>query len=101
MAIRFHKRFKIAPGLTLNLNKKSVSVRAGPKNAGITIGTKGSTASASVPETGLSVQKKLTKTRKKPEASAHPEMDRFGKLSGIGCLVMLAIIIGVPLLMLL
>ncbi|RYE07399.1 MAG: DUF4236 domain-containing protein [Hyphomicrobiales bacterium] len=55
MAIRFRKSIKIAPGVKLNLGKKGGSVRLGPKNAGITVGTKKTTTSASIPGTGLGV----------------------------------------------
>lgn len=55
MAIRFRKSVKIAPGLKLNIGKKSASVRIGGKNVGYTVGTKGRTASASIPGTGLGV----------------------------------------------
>ncbi len=53
MAIRFRRTVRIAPGLKLNIGKKSASVRIGGKSAGYTIGTSGRTASASIPGTGL------------------------------------------------
>lgn len=59
MSWGFRKSFKIAPGVKINLNKRSASVRVGPKNAGVTIGAKGAHASASVPGTGLSVRTKV------------------------------------------
>lgn len=55
MAIRFRKTVRIAPGLKLNIGKKSASVRLGGKNLGYTVGTKGRTTSASIPGTGLGV----------------------------------------------
>lgn len=55
MAIRFRKTIKIAPGLKLNIGKKSASVRIGGQNMGYTVGTKGRTTSASIPGTGLGV----------------------------------------------
>lgn len=55
MAIRFRKTLRLAPGLKLNLGKKSASVRIGGKNVGYTVGTKGRTVSASIPGTGLGV----------------------------------------------
>lgn len=54
MNTRFHKSKKIAPGVTLNLGKKSASVRFGGKGAGVTLNTKGKvTSSAGIPGTGL------------------------------------------------
>lgn len=55
MAIRFRRSIRVAPGLRLNIGKKSASVRVGGKNVGYTMGTKGRTASASIPGTGLGV----------------------------------------------
>lgn len=51
----FRKSFKIAPGVRLSVGKKSGSVRIDPKGAGVTLGTKRNTVSASLPGTGLGV----------------------------------------------
>jgi hypothetical protein len=69
MAIRFRKSMKIAPGLRLNLGKKSASVRIGGKNAGFTTGTAGKTVSASIPGTGLGVTKRVGGTNAGPGIS--------------------------------
>lgn len=64
MGLRFRKSFKIAPGVRLNLNKKSVGVSIGGKGARYSISSSGRrTASVSVPGTGISYSK--TKTGKK------------------------------------
>ncbi|MHC1722576.1 MAG: DUF4236 domain-containing protein [Aminipila sp.] len=55
MGIRFRKRVKIVPGLTLNINKKSVGVTAGVRGAHASINTEGQrTTSMGIPGTGLS-----------------------------------------------
>lgn len=59
MALRFRKTFNIAPGLKLNIGKKSASIRVGARNAGITVGTAGKRASASLPGTGLGATHKF------------------------------------------
>lgn len=54
MGIRFKKSFKIAPGVKINLNKKSTSVTFGGKGLHHTISSTGKrTTSAGIPETGL------------------------------------------------
>lgn len=68
MSWGFKKSFKVAPGLKINLNKRSASVRVGPKNAGITVGTKGAHASASAPGTGLSVRTKIAGNKRAAQA---------------------------------
>ncbi|RUW19297.1 DUF4236 domain-containing protein [Mesorhizobium sp. M1E.F.Ca.ET.041.01.1.1] len=59
MAFRFRRTVKIAPGLKLNIGKKSASVRVGGRGFGLTSGTTGSRISAGLPGTGLSYSKKL------------------------------------------
>lgn len=55
MGLRFRKSFKIAPGVKVNLNKKSAGVTIGTKGAHYTINTSGKrTASVGLPGTGLS-----------------------------------------------
>lgn len=58
MGLRFRRSIKIAPGLKLNLNKKSASITAGKKGAHFTVNSKGKkTASVGIPGTGLSYVK--------------------------------------------
>ena len=55
MGFRFRKSVKIAPGVRLNLGKKSTSVTLGGKGARYTVSSTGRrTKSVSVPGTGLS-----------------------------------------------
>lgn len=55
MGLRFRKSVKIAPGVKLNLNKKSVGVTVGGKGAHYTVNSKGrKTASVGIPGTGIS-----------------------------------------------
>lgn len=53
MSFRFFQRIRIAPGLTLNLSKRGVSVSAGPRGLRLTAGTSGVRATAGLPGTGL------------------------------------------------
>jgi hypothetical protein len=53
-SLRFRKRFKLAPGVKLNINKKSLGLTLGGRGAHLTYNTKGQrTASVGVPGTGL------------------------------------------------
>ena len=55
MGFRFRKSIKIAPGVKINLGKKSAGISVGNKFGGISINTKrGVTIRASAPGTGLS-----------------------------------------------
>lgn len=59
MSFRFRRSFKIAPGLRLNVGRKSLSIRAGVKGFGLTSGTAGSRVTGGVPGTGLSYRKRI------------------------------------------
>jgi len=59
MAMRFRRSVKIAPGVRLNVGKKSASVRVGGKGFGVTTGTSGTRVSAGVPGTGLYATQKV------------------------------------------
>jgi hypothetical protein len=53
-SLRFRKQIKLAPGLKLNINKKSAGVTLGGRGARMTFNTKGQrTTSVGVPGTGL------------------------------------------------
>jgi len=53
MAIRFWRRFKIAPGLHVNLSKSGASLSFGPRGAKFTVGPRGTRKSVGIPGTGL------------------------------------------------
>ena len=53
MGFRFHRRIRIAPGLTLNLNKGGTSLSAGVRGLHTTIGRRSQTT-IGAPGTGLS-----------------------------------------------
>lgn len=57
MSLRFRKSFKVAPGVKLNLNKKSASVTFGEKGFHHTLNSSGrKTTSVGIPGTGLYYQ---------------------------------------------
>lgn len=72
MGFRFRKSLRIAPGIRINLNAKSASVRVGPKGLGFTASTTGKKhLSASIPDTGLSYSKVVSSKRQSvPSAPA-------------------------------
>ena len=60
MGLRLRKSFTIAPGVRVNLNKKSVGVSVGNKYGGISYNTRtGTRARVSAPGTGLSYITKI------------------------------------------
>lgn len=71
MALRFRRSIKIAPGIRINLNKKSTSVRIGPRGLGYTISSTGKrTISAGIPGTGISFSETTSRKKKKVSESS-------------------------------
>jgi hypothetical protein len=54
MGLRFRRRVKIAPGVSLNISKSGVGISAGPRGAKIGVGPRGVHRSVGIPGTGLS-----------------------------------------------
>jgi hypothetical protein len=73
--IRFTKRFKIAPGVTVNLGKSGTSLSMGPRGAKTTIGHGRLRRSIGLPGTGLSYS---TTTK----LSAPPSADEVAQDTG-------------------
>ena len=58
MGFRFRKSFKIAPGVRVNVGKKSIGISAGVKGARVSVNSSGrTTKTVSLPGTGLSYTK--------------------------------------------
>jgi hypothetical protein len=64
MGLRFRKSFKLAPGFSLNIGKRSASVRVGGRGFGLTTGTAGSRATVGAPGTGLSYSTRVGSRRR-------------------------------------
>lgn len=85
MAVRFRRSIKIAPGVKLNLNKKSVGVTVGTKGAHYSVNSKGTrTTTVGIPGTGLSYvdSKKIgTKASLSDEDSIVPDLPNYTDLT--------------------
>lgn len=53
MGLRFWRRFKVAPGVTLNLSKSGGSLSFGPRGAKVTVGSRGKRTTMGIPGTGI------------------------------------------------
>lgn len=54
MPLRYQRRIRIGPGVSLNLNKRSISTTIGRCGAHFTVGSKGNRTTVGIPRTGLS-----------------------------------------------
>ena len=104
MGIRFRKSIKIAPGVRVNVGKKSASVSVGGKGFRHTSSTTGKkTTSVGVPGSGLSYStshgggKKKNSVHVTPTGAA-PAAPRNSKVGGIvlAILGVLACLVGLP-----
>lgn len=59
MKIRFRKRMKIAPGVTLNISRTGLSGTVGPRGLSMNVGKKGTYLNAGIPGTGLYTRTRL------------------------------------------
>lgn len=80
MALRFRRSIKLAPGVRLNLGKKSASVRVGPRGAGITAGSAGKRISGGLPGTGLHFTKAIGRRQLASEGPNAAQKSGSGKL---------------------
>ena len=72
MGLRFRKSVKIAPGVKLNIGKKSVGVSVGGKHGGGSFNSKsGARARISAPGTGLSYSTSLSSGKKRNSKKAN------------------------------
>lgn len=70
MGFRFRKSIKVAPGVKLNVGKKSIGVSVGGKYGGVSINSKtGARARVSAPGTGLSYTSKIGNTSPKKSSA--------------------------------
>src|SRR5690606_10614440 len=53
MAVRFFRRMKIAPGVSVNLGKSGASLSFGPRGAKVTVGPRGVRRTVGLPGTGM------------------------------------------------
>ena len=101
MGFRFRKSIKAAPGVRVNLNKKSASVSVGGKGARYTVSSTGRrTSSVGIPGTGVSYVETHTAKKNKASASgaATGPSRRTYKVCGIIMMVLtvLSFLLGIP-----
>ena len=107
MGLRFRKSVKIAPGVKLNLNKKSTSVTFGGKGFHHTVSSTGKrTSTVGIPGTGLSYSKTSNPKNNKTNTSNNdsnlglePPLDNNTEgrppKKPFGCLTLLLAVIGI------
>jgi len=104
MGLRFYRRLRILPGLTLNLGKRGLSVSAGVRGAHVTLGSGGVRETVGLPGTGLCWTNAITGGRRvrrrradsQPVAPQHLLSDQEeATVVNVGFLLLLSVCIGV------
>lgn len=74
MPLRFWRRVRIAPGVTINLGKRGASVSLGPRGAKTTFGRSGVRQTVGLPGSGLFVTRQLRRGQRgdRPLATGEP-----------------------------
>lgn len=73
MALRFRKSYKIAPGVRVNMGKKSIGMSVGGKMGGVSFNSKsGTRVRASAPGTGLSYSTKISGSKSSSKKQTKP-----------------------------
>jgi len=74
MSLRFFRRIRLAPGITVNLSRSGASLSFGPRGARLTLGRGGVRGTAGLPGTGLYYTRRLGKGKGRGRrAAASPE----------------------------
>lgn len=79
---RLFRRFKIAPGVTINLSKSGLSTSLGPKGAKVTIGRRGVRKTVGIPGTGVSYTSTTRASSGPPTLAAPVAQAPAGRASG-------------------
>ena len=96
MGFRFRKQIKIAPGVKLNINKKSTSISVGGKGITKTFSTTGkTTTTVGIPGSGLSYS--TTDSIKKPNESNPSDIQNTSSETYSTCSV-ICFVLSIPLL---
>ena len=74
MPFRFQRRFRILPGLRLNLSKSGVSTSIGTRGAWFMIGPRGTRTTVGLPGTGLSCTEQTSARRSAPKVTSYGEI---------------------------
>ncbi len=72
MPFRFHRSIKLAPGLRINLNKRSMSISVGSKGAHVTVGHGQVRETIGLPGTGVSFTHTSHQAHAKAAGPAQP-----------------------------
>ena len=75
MSLRFFKRIRLLPGVSLNLSKSGASLSFGPRGAKVTVGPRGIRKTVGLPGTGISYTTQRSWGGKKAAPQKPPTVD--------------------------
>ena len=94
MAWRFQKRIKLAPGIRLNISKRSMSLTGGIKGASVNIGKDGKHLNLGAPGTGFSTRTRLDAPKNKSAGQSNAQDQQSAGIGGtIAAYVLIAVVL--------
>ena len=79
MSLRFRRRVRLMPGVSVNLGMKGASVSLGRRGARVTVGPAGVRTTVELPGTGISYTTQAKPALVKPQAPAPGQRQAPGK----------------------
>ena len=74
MGLRFRKRVKIAPGITLNFSKSGISTTVGVRGASVNFGRNGTYVNTGIPGSGLYMRERVRSDQMGKVTEAQPRL---------------------------
>lgn len=81
MGLRFRKRVKIAPGITLNFSKSGISTTVGVRGASVNFGKNGTYVNTGIPGSGLYMRERVRSGQMGKVTEAQPQLKENHKSS--------------------
>lgn len=81
MGLRFRKRVKIAPGITLNFSKSGISTTVGVRGASVNFGKNGTYVNTGIPGSGLYMRERVRSDQMGKVTEAQPRLKENHKSS--------------------
>lgn len=96
MGLKVRKSIKVAPGIKVNIGKKSIGISAGNKYGGVSVNSKtGVTKRTSIPGTGISYTERGSGTKAKPNSQKSNSSQAKASPVALRVLGVLLLIVGI------
>lgn len=95
MGLRFYRRVRIFPGLSINIGKKGLSTSIGTKGARVTMGKNGTRYTVGIPGTGLSYSEYSPRKTKQKKTNCNSPATTMQQVPKWSVVVFILVLIGI------